>query len=317
MGTRSFLGLLIVATAAACARRPEVDAGPPGPWVTSDPTGLEIVLDGQSLGRKTPSRIESWEPLLPHEIVLEAPGRVPFRQEIPAGDPPAQVDAKLPVAALLDAESEPAGATVAILGQVVLTPTPTTLSIPAAVPVQVTLSLAGYLPDTATVTVPAGETVHLVRKLRRGQLVDLQSDPQGATVELDGEKAGKAPLQLPVEVGRTHVARMLLPGLLPCERRFEVKPSQPQTVTCALDDARARSLRARLQATQLSLKMAQRQLEALDDDHPDQIGQALAVEKRRGKLQDAIDRLSDEADQQQGDLEAHRTALEERFEAPH
>ncbi len=300
--------------AAACARRAPVEAGPPGPYVSSEPPGLAIVLDGRPLGRTTPAQIESWEPLLPHEIVLEAPGRVPFRQELAPGSSPARIDARLPPAAFLAVQSDPPGATVAVAGLTLAPVTPATVAFPAGVATQVTLTLDGYLPEAATVTGPAGETVQLSRRLKRGELVDLQSDPQGANVELDGVGLGKAPLQRPVEVARSHVARMSLPGLLPCERRFEVKAKKPVTVACDLDDARARLLRSQLRHTQLELKMAQRQLDALGQVHPVQMAAAVTTERRRGRLQELVERLSDREEQQQGDLDSHRTALEERFE---
>lgn len=296
----------------ACARRPEVEVGPLGPLVTSDPSGVEISLDGRRLGRNTPSRLESWESILPHEIELDLPGRVPFRQEIPPGDPPAEVHATLPPAAFVEIASEPPGATISISG-VFFANSPAKLAVPAAEPQKLSLSLDGFVPETTIVSAPAGETAQWHVALKRAGTADFESDPQGAQVALDGVAVGRTPLQLPVEVGRSHRAKLTLRGLAPCDRTFKVAWKASEPVSCDLDDEVGRKLKATLRATETQLKYARKRLEGYDAPHDHYID-AMAADRARGTLEDLIQQLVDAEDRQQGDLDAHRTELQERFE---
>ncbi|MHB8419004.1 MAG: PEGA domain-containing protein [Myxococcales bacterium] len=315
MSTRCSHCLLLAAAAVGCARRRPADVGPPGPWVTSEPPGLQIILDGQAVGRVTPTRLESWEPILPHEILIEAPGRVPFRLSIPAGDSPARVEAKLPLAGYVEVESDPPGAAILIGGAAVAS-SPAKVPVAAGMSQKIVLSLDGHLSEAETVSPPAGETVVVRRRLRPAEIVDFQSDPEGASVVLDGAVVGRAPLQLPVAADRSHLVRMSMAGLLPCERRFQLTASTPRTVGCNLDDERAKRLRDELRRTELSLKVARKQRDALRESSSSQFGAAMALERRRNRLDDLIQRLSDEEDREQGEVDAHRTELEERFERP-
>jgi hypothetical protein len=296
----------------ACARPHEVDVGPPGPLVTSDPSGVEILLDGRPVGRKTPSRLESWESILSHEIELDLPGRVPFRQEIPPGNPPAEVHARLPPAAFVDIASEPPGAAISIAG-VSFATAPAKLAVPAGEPQSLSLSLDGFLEAKTNITSPEGETAQWHMALQKAGVADFQSDPQGAQVVVDGVAAGKTPVQLSVTVGKSHHAQLELRGLSPCDRTFKVTWKAVESVSCDLDDAVGRTLKAKLQATEAQLKYARKRLEGYDAPQGS-YEKAMAADRARGKLEDQIQRLTDSEDKQQGDLEAHRTELEERFE---
>jgi hypothetical protein len=296
----------------ACARPPEVDVGPPGPMVTSDPTGVEILLDGRPVGRKTPARLESWETILSHVIELDLPGRVPFRQEIPPGAPPAEVHGRLPPAAFVDIVSEPPGATVSISG-VSFATSPAKLAIPAAEPQRLALSLDGFLEATTSVSAAEGETAAWHVALQRAGIADLDSDPTGAQVVLDGAAVGRTPLQVPVAVGRSHRVKLELHGLAPCDRTFKVTWKATARVSCDLDDDVGRRLKAELQATQTQLKYSRKRLEGYDAP-PGSYARAMAADRARGKLEDEIQRLTDLEDKEQGNLEAHRTELQERFE---
>ncbi len=296
----------------ACAPHQEVEVGPPGPLVTSDPSGVEISLDGRPLGRKTPSRLESWESILSHEIELDLPGRVPFRREIPPGDPPAEVHATLPPAAFVDIASEPSGATISIAG-VSFATSPAKLAVPAGEAQSLSLSLEGFMDATTTLTTKEGETAPWHAVLQKAGVADLESDPQGAQVVLDGVALGKTPLQVPLAAGRSHRAKLELQGLAPCDRTFKVSWKGSERIACELDDDVGRRLKAKLAATETQLRYARKRLEGYDAPQGS-YGRAMAADRARGKLEDQIQQLSDLEDKQQGDLEAHRTELEERFE---
>ena len=263
-------------------------------------------------GARRPPASSSWEAILSHQIELDLPGRVPFRQEIPPGPPPPEVRGRLPPAAFVDVVSEPPGATISISG-VSFATSPAKLAVPAAELQRLSLSLDGFLEATTAVSAPEGETAAWHVALQRAGIANLESDPVGAQVVLDGVAVGRTPLQAPVAVGRSHRVKLELRGLAPCDRSFKVSWRATERIACDLDDDVGRRLRAQLQATQTQLKYSRKRLEGYDAP-PGSYARAMAADRARGKLEDDIQRLTDAEDKEQGDLEAHRTELQERYE---
>jgi hypothetical protein len=132
-------------------------------------------------------------------------------------------------------------------------------------------------------------------------------------VTIDGVAAGKTPVQVPVEVGRNHRVRLSLHGLNPCDHTLKVAWKAVERFSCDLDDDVGHKLKAKLDATQTQLKYAKKRLEGYDQPQAN-YATAMAADRARGKLEDLIQELTDREDQEQGDLAAHRTELQERFE---
>jgi hypothetical protein len=222
------------------------------------------------------------------------------------------VHARLPPAAFVDIVSEPLGAAISISG-VSMATSPAKPAVPAGEPQRLTLSLDGFLDATTTVGVPEGETVPWHVTLQRAGIADLDSDPPGAQVVVDGVARGRTPLQVSVAADRSHRVRLELHGLAPCDRTFKVSWKATERVSCDLDDDVGRKLKGQLQATQTQLKYSRKRLEGYDAP-PGSYDRAMAADRARGKLEDEIQRLTDEEDREQGNLDAHRTELQERFE---
>ena len=305
---------------AACHRRGRpADAPPPavrGPRVTSDPSGLELRLDGHPLGRRTPALIETWDPLVSHEIELDAPGRIPFRRLVPAGDPPPLVEADLPPAAELDVATAPSGAVVTLAERSVGV-TPLRLPITAGKLHDVGLTLDGYVPERRELVADVGGSKRWYVALRPAGTAYIDSDPEGARVEIDGHPVGSTPLSVPLAADESHRAVISLAGLTPCREGFRVAWRKTAELRCNLQDGVGRRLRSQLSSTRAELAADRVALERLEG--PGAGGdylQAVARDRRRNRLEDEIDRLKDEIDRKQGEIDTHRTELEEKFEKP-
>ncbi len=302
--------------AVACRRVPPPAATggwTKGPYIASEPPGADIVLDGQPTGRRTPAQIETWDPLVGHSLRIESPGRVPFRELIEPGAPPARVDARLAIAANLEVETEPPGALLHLGGNIEGA-TPVTLPIAADVPVSYRISLDGYLDSSGTARAAAGATLvqHLV--LTRAATAYFESDPLDALLVVDGKPAGHTPEQLPVEAGIEHVVRMALPGLSPCQQRFRLAWKESRRVACDLDDAEGRRLGIVLAGTRERIAQLKRRLAAMPL-HEQYFLANVANDRERNRIEDALERLADDEDREQADIDAHRADLESRFEA--
>ncbi len=282
-----------------------------GPSVTSDPPGAEIRLDGEPLGRRTPSRIETWEPLVPHEISLVLPGHVPWREELPAGRPPDRIDARLPPAGYLAVKSEPPGAAIRVEGHRVAT-APATVPVPAGRTVALALSADGYLDWSREAVADAGTTLPFDVHLAPAAAADVHSDPPGAWVTVDGRPAGRAPARLAVRAGVDHVVRFSLPGLAGCERRVRIRWKARARIDCDLTDAEGRKLASALAATRARIAVLGKRLAAIPD-HDSNFFRAMANDKSRNEIEDELTRLSDDEDQEQTAFEDHRADLGARF----
>jgi hypothetical protein len=304
--------MLAALCAVACTPAPPPVAPPSGPGVnvTSEPPGAQVSLDGRKLGRTTPAHLETGEAISAHELQIELPGYVPFRFQLPIGDPPAEVHAKLSQAAFVDVSSEPPGAHI-LIGKIPVADAPAKVAVPAGVPQQLSLTLDGYASQFTTLTVAVGETVPWHATLPHAGLADFQSDPPGALITLDGEKVGLTPLQLPVAADQAHHAKLTLGNLSPCSKTFKVPFAGHETVSCSLDDVVGRRLKDRLKVTDTRLEMLRKQLEHYESVDTHYVPEMSRL-RSRNQIQDEIDKLSAEEDREQGDLDTHRTELQDQ-----
>ncbi len=129
-----------------------------------------------------------------------------------------------PAAATLDVRSDPSGAQVYLDGAYLgLTPL-----VAGTQPGRHRLEVkkAGYRPYRARVRLGAGERVRvfarLVPEVQNGR-ISVRSEPQGASVYLDGAYRGRTPITLEVAPGRYDL-RLALPGYRDYRTRVEVRP---------------------------------------------------------------------------------------------
>ncbi len=182
--------------------------------VTSLPVdGATIVIDGATVG-VTPLdglQLSAGE----HTIEVQAPLHLPFSTvlAIEPGVPPVVLEAELvPNWAQVAVASSPSEATV-LLDRATAGSTPFSSQVEAGDHF-IEIRRSGYKPARRRVQVIAGEPVELgVVRLEPldGTLV-VVSEPAGATVTIDSEYRGRAPLEIAVVPGTNHTVRLSLAG---------------------------------------------------------------------------------------------------------
>ncbi len=131
-------------------------------------------------------------------------------------------------------ESVPVGATV-LLDGVKLGVTPIVDRRVNAGDVELELSADNYLPKTQSVSLPGGGTLPLkvsLAPVTQGKLI-VKTDPEGATVTIDGKPAGLSPIVREVTSGE-HQLRIELDGYETIEDTFAVEPGKDETVSITL-----------------------------------------------------------------------------------
>lgn len=131
-------------------------------------------------------------------------------------------------------ESVPVGATV-LLDGVKLGVTPIVDRRVNAGDVELELSADNYLPKTQAVSLPGGGTLPLnitLAPVTQGKLI-VKTDPEGATVTIDGKPAGLSPIVREVTSGE-HQLRIELDGYETIEDTFAVEPGKDETVSITL-----------------------------------------------------------------------------------
>ncbi len=203
--------------------------------VDSNPRGAEVHLNGQPRGR-TPLTLTLNEGSYRLEVRLS--GYQPYQAtvRVERGRETRLTANLVPEVrtGTLNLDSNPRGAEVYVNGE----PrgrTPLTLVLNEG-SYRVEFRLPGYQPYQTMVRVERGREVrvlaNLVPEVRKGVL-NLDSTPRGALVELDGRPQGQTPLSLEVLPG-TYLLRLSLPGYQTFETPVEVRPGEVQYLTVAL-----------------------------------------------------------------------------------
>ena len=187
--------------------------------VTSSPSGAEIFLDGADTGNVTPASFGNIAPG-DHTIAVSLIGYSPASMNVTvtAGST-SHADFQLvqiPQTGSISVTSSPGGAEISLDGSDTGKMTPFTLDNITPGDHAVTVSLAGYTPDSMTVTVSAGSTspadFQLVLIPRTGSLV-VTSTPSGAAISIDGIDTGNVtPFTFsPLDQG-SHIVELSLAG---------------------------------------------------------------------------------------------------------
>ena len=212
--------------------------------VQSNPTGANVSLDGVYKGI-TPLTIPNIFPGL-HTVRVEKTGYLPWLDtvNINAGET-IPVNAALtaapptPTTGTINTTSYPSGAEVKLDGTLRGT---TPLELPGVSPGTHTLrvELTGFEPFISPVGVTAGSTtyVHAVLEpippvITNGTL-DIQSDPTGANITLDGVFQGTTPKVIQDIMNGVHTLKLEKTGYAPWEEPVIVLPNQTSTVFAKL-----------------------------------------------------------------------------------
>ena len=187
--------------------------------VTSTPSGAAISLDGTDTGKVTPSTLGDIAPGT-HVVNVSLNGYSPSSQTatVTAGST-VTADFQLvaiPTTGSISVTSTPAGAEVSIDGTDTGKITPFTADSLTPGAHTVAVSLAGYTPDSQTVTVTAGSTAtadfQLVPVLKTGSL-SVTSTPPGAAIAIDGADTGNtAPFTFSGMAEGDHFVEVTLAG---------------------------------------------------------------------------------------------------------
>ena len=214
------------------------DAGGPATLgVTSDPLNANVLIDGVAAGR-TPYQGE----LAPgeHLVAVEMDGRLKQERKVVAREgrdanvsfalPPLPKDPALAV------ESEPIGAIVAVDGKDKgRTPWVAPLS---AGPHQLVLKMEGHREVGTDFTMPKDRDLSIKLDLpvagTSGSHLTLTSQPNGATVQIDGKELGITPWSGEMKPGN-HKVGISSKGFLKEERVVPIQPNRDADVTFALN----------------------------------------------------------------------------------
>jgi len=138
--------------------------------------------------------------------------------------------------AAVTVSSTPAGATVRIDGEP-LGRTPLTLDVGEGAH-RVEWRLAGYKPRARGIEVVAGKslTVPTARLVPADGNLALASEPDGATVQVDGEFRGRTPLDLDLTPDREHRIRFTKSGYEPVSQLVELRSAERRALNVKLEE---------------------------------------------------------------------------------
>lgn len=203
---------------------------------TEPDTRAEVVLDGEPLGTTPLTDVEVRPGT--HRFEFDAERFLPEVREleVEGGHARQTLTAELtPSWAPVTVTSEPAGADVLVDGEHVAE-TPAELELEAGRRA-LELRLDGYNAWRDTITVNADEPRELpVVELEPADgRVELVSTPSDAAVSLNGQFAGRTPLTLSLEPGRTHALAISKPGYTPVRRELSVAADSGRRLAIELE----------------------------------------------------------------------------------
>ncbi len=210
---------------------------------SSDPPGAELRSEGQVLGR-TPATVE----LLSGERVLSfsRPGFATHseRLTVVAGSPQTLPTIRLqPAAGVLRVRTDPPGASITVDGDF-RGGSPATVEVSPDRAHRVVVSRAGYESQERTVTLGRGAEESLTIRLKpRLGTIRVLSRPAGAQVSVNGQAAGRTPLDLQLPSTEQQL-EFSLEGYVAQSREVVPQPAYPQEVEVELLTPRQQMLAA-------------------------------------------------------------------------
>jgi formylglycine-generating enzyme required for sulfatase activity len=202
--------------------------------VASDPPGAEILVDGRVQG-VTPAELELTAG--EREIELALAGYNPWRRQIRvvADEPQALPLVELALAdGRIALETSPADASVSINGEY-RGRTPYELRLRPNVEHQLTVSKPGYARVTQALVLAPGSSRTLALDLEpRLGMVEVTSDPAGAEVLVNGERAGTTPLSLDL-IELEQSIELRLEDYAAQTETITPRPGYPQTLAFELE----------------------------------------------------------------------------------
>lgn len=187
----------------------------------TEPVAARLQVDGKDIGQSNAAPIEIAAGL--RRLRVEAERFLPLEQDLEVEGLGKEQSLSLRLApgwGRYPLDTEPAGATVTLDGAAIGT-TPVTLELLQG-PRQLQIRLAGYRDETVFVDAKAGEERSLDRMtlVRADTQLRITSTPAGASITLDGQFRGTAPLELALESGKTHELIAFKAGHERALRRF-------------------------------------------------------------------------------------------------
>ncbi|HOF97259.1 MAG TPA: DUF3344 domain-containing protein, partial [Methanoculleus sp.] len=213
---------------------------PPGTiFVTSDPTGAAVWLDGEDTGEVTPTTLED-VPAGDHVVTLKLDGYADASRPVTVvSDETVTVDLELTtLTGSLEVTSVPDGAAIFIDGADTGEVTNATIDGIGVGTHTVTLKLAGYAGAVAEVTIAENETAPLHLDLIEAHgSITVASMPEGAAIFLDGADTGKLTNALLENVAAgEHTVTVKLAGYIDASRTVTVTDNETITINFLLTE---------------------------------------------------------------------------------
>jgi len=205
--------------------------------ITSSPVeGAEITIDGESSGTTPAHDIELTAG--EHTVKIAAPLHLPYETTVvfEPGEPPRELEAELvPNWAPLTVATFPANATVSVDGTVAGS-TPLEYRIEAGERV-VEIRRQGFKSFSRRFQATAGEAADLglVRLVPIDGRLAVASDPNGATVTVNGVFRGTAPLELDLAPGATYEVTVSMAGRSTFSTGIEIRSGRRSEVRAELE----------------------------------------------------------------------------------
>ena len=197
--------------------------------------GVRVGVDGIDRGTTPMAPLEV--PAGEHEVSLRAEGYAAFttRVTLEGGGKAQTLRATLtPDRARVSFASDPSGASVRVDGSVVGT-TPFAADLTSGARV-VEVALAGFRTATRNIAVVAEQplTVAPFRLEPLPGRLQVTSEPQAATVAVDGQFRGETPLELDLPAGRTHTVRATRAGHDPAAAKVTLQRGETRPLSLVL-----------------------------------------------------------------------------------
>ena len=204
--------------------------------VISYPQGASVSVDGVPANGNTPVTVTGIVPG-PHTVLVVKPGYADWAGNLTVKSGlKSYVNAALkPINGIISVQSSPSGATVFIDNVSRGTTDVVIPDIPSGVH-QVRVEKRGYLNWESTVTVSGGRTAFVKANLKSDSgSVQVNSNPQGGTVYLDGNTMGTSPVLINPVTSGSHTVTIKKAGYLKYSANVTIKPGDKKYLLAILE----------------------------------------------------------------------------------